>query len=120
MSLASPAIDTVFAALGDPTRRAIVERLAASEATMSEVAAPFAMSLSAVHQHIALLEGAGIVACEKRGRERWCRLDPRGLERVERWVGERRRLWERRLDALQLYLASGTAGTKTKKKRKRP
>src|SRR5262245_29907598 len=111
------AIDTVFAALGDPTRRAIVERLTGSEATMSDLAKPFDMSLSAVHQHVALLEDAGLIACEKRGRERWCRLDAKGLERIEKWVADRRRLWERRLDALQLYLTE--AKPKPKKKRKR-
>ena len=108
-------LDAAFAALGDPTRRAIVERLTASETTMSDLAAPFAMSLSAIHQHVALLEGAGLIACEKRGRERWCRLDAKGLERIDKWVAERRRMWERRLDALQLYLAD----EKPKKKRKR-
>jgi DNA-binding transcriptional ArsR family regulator len=117
-----PAIDTVFAALGDPTRRAIVERLTASEATMSDLAAPFDMSLSAVHQHVALLEGAGLIACEKRGRERWCRLEAKGLERIEKWVSDRRRLWEHRLDTLQLYLAEEKPEPKKnepKKKRRR-
>ena len=95
----------VFAALGDPTRRAIVERLTGREATVSDLARPFDMSLSAVHQHLTLLERAGLVAREKRGRERWCRLEPRALDRIERWVSERRRLWERRLDALEAHLA---------------
>ena len=112
-----PTIDTVFAALGDPTRRAIVERLTVSEATMSDLAKPFAMSLSAVHQHVALLEGAGLIACEKRGRERWCRLDAKGLDRIDKWVADRRRLWERRIDALQLYL--NEEQPKPKKKRSR-
>jgi DNA-binding transcriptional ArsR family regulator len=112
-------IEHVFAALGDPTRRAIVERLTASEATMSDLAEPFDMSLSAVHQHVALLESAGLIACEKRGRERWCWLDSKGLDRIEKWVSERRRLWERRLDALETYLAEDAPPSpKTKRRRK--
>jgi DNA-binding transcriptional ArsR family regulator len=110
-------IETVFAALGDPTRRAIVEQLAGAEAKMSHLATPFDMSLSAVHQHVALLEGAGLVACEKRGRERWCRLDTKAFDRIERWVAERRRLWERRLDALETYLAE-TKPRRRKRRRK--
>lgn len=110
-------IDGIFAALGDPTRRAIVERLAGHEATISELARPFDMSLSAVHQHLALLEGAGLVACEKRGRERWCRLESKALDRIEKWVAERRRLWARRLDALDTYLAEHAAGAP---RRRRP
>ena len=100
-----PSIDGLFAALGDPTRRAIVERLAYAHATVSELARPFDMSLSAVHQHLTLLEQAGLVAREKRGRERWCRLEAKALERIERWASERRRLWARRLEALDAYLA---------------
>jgi DNA-binding transcriptional ArsR family regulator len=112
-------IENVFAALADPTRRAIVERLTASEATMSDLAEPFDMSLSAVHQHVALLEGAGLIACQKRGRERWCRLETKGLDRIEKWVSERRRLWERRLDALETYLAQDALPSpKTKRRRK--
>ena len=115
-----PTIENLFAALGDPTRRAIVERLTASEVTMSDLARPFDMSLSAVHQHVALLEGAGLIACEKRGRERWCRLDTKGLDRIDKWVSQRRRLWERRLDALEDYLAQGsTPAPKTKKRRRK-
>lgn len=111
-------IDGIFSALGDPTRRAIVERLTGREATVSELAKPFDMSLSAVHQHLALLEGVGLVACEKRGRERWCRLETKALDRIEKWVSERRRLWERRLDALDAYLAEGGAGQPRRRKRK--
>jgi DNA-binding transcriptional ArsR family regulator len=119
MQLSQTTIENVFAALGDPTRRAIVERLTASEATMSDLAAPFDMSLSAVHQHIALLEGVGLIACEKRGRERWCRLDAKGLDRIEKWVSDRRRLWERRLDSLETYLATEPSGSRKPKKKRR-
>jgi len=117
MSNLQPAIESVFAALGDPTRRAIIERLTGSEATMSDLAGPFDMSLSAVHQHVALLEGAGLVACEKRGRERWCRLDAKAFDRIEKWVSERRRLWERRLDNLEVYLAD--TGKPAQKRRRK-
>ena len=113
-----PSIDGIFSALGDPTRRAIVERLTGREATVSELAKPFDMSLSAVHQHLALLEGAGLVACEKRGRERWCRLETKALDRIDKWVSERRRLWERRLDALDAYLAEGGAPAPRRRRRK--
>lgn len=110
-------LDGIFSALADPTRRAILERLAREQATVSTLAAPFDMSLPAVHQHLGHLERAGLIACEKRGRERWCRLEPRGLDRAERWIGDRKRLWERRLDALEAYLAD--AETKAPKKRRR-
>jgi DNA-binding transcriptional ArsR family regulator len=111
-------IDGIFAALGDPTRRAIVERLTGREATVSELARPFEMSLSAVHQHLALLEGAGLVACEKRGRERWCRLETKAFDRIEKWLSERRRLWERRLDVLDAYLAEGGTDAPPRRRRK--
>jgi DNA-binding transcriptional ArsR family regulator len=110
-------IEGLFSALGDPTRRAIVERLAGRDATVSDLAKPFDMSLSAVHQHLALLEGAGIVACEKRGRERWCRLEAKALDRIDKWVADRRRLWVRRLDALDAYLAEGGAPAPRRKRK---
>ena len=76
------------------------------------------MSLSAVHQHLTLLEEAGLVAREKRGRERWCRLEAKALERIERWVVERKRLWARRLDALDAYLAEGGADAPRRRRRR--
>ena len=111
-------IETVFAALGDPTRRAIVERLTGREATVSDIAKPFDMSLSAVHQHLALLEDAGLVVREKRGRERWCRLETKALDRIEKWVSERRRLWVRRLDALDVFLKEEGAAPPRRRRRK--
>lgn len=111
-------IDGIFAALGDPTRRAIVERLTGREATVSELAKPFDMSLSAVHQHLALLEDAGLVVREKRGRERWCRLETKAFDRIEKWVSARKRLWERRLDALDVYLKEDGADAPRRRKRK--
>src|SRR5262245_54037207 len=102
-------LDTVFRALGDGARRAIIEELSRGEATMSELAAPLTITLSAVHQHIAVLQEAGLVACEKRGRARWCRLDVTGLNRAEAWIRDRKRLWDGRLGSLARYLASESA-----------
>jgi DNA-binding transcriptional ArsR family regulator len=101
----SDPLDGVFKALGDGARRRILERLARGEATLSALAAPLEISLPAVHQHVTLLEAVGLVDCEKRGRERFCRLDTRGLDRAEAWISGRRRLWATRLAALDRFLA---------------
>ncbi len=101
----SDSLDGVFKALGDGARRAILERLARGEATLSALAGPLEISLPAVHQHVALLEEVGLVASEKRGRERYCRLDTRGLDRAEAWIGARRRLWHSRLAALDALVS---------------
>jgi DNA-binding transcriptional ArsR family regulator len=97
-------LDRGFQALGDATRRALVERLAAGPATVSELAAPLPMSLPAVMGHLKVLEEAGLVTSEKLGRVRTCRVDPKMLSQVERWVSERRQMWERNLDALGAFL----------------
>jgi DNA-binding transcriptional ArsR family regulator len=111
-------LDTVFRALGDRARRAILEDLSRGEATMSDLAAPLGVTLSAVHQHISVLQAAGLVACEKRGRMRWCRLDIAGLNRAEAWIRDRKRLWDGRLGSLARYLAS-EAAQPVKPRRKR-
>jgi DNA-binding transcriptional ArsR family regulator len=98
-------LDLAFRAISDPTRRAIVERLASGPASVSEIAAPLPMSLPAVHQHLQVLEKAGLMTWEKKGRVRWCRLESTRLGAVEEWIGARRRSWERRLDALGTHLA---------------
>jgi DNA-binding transcriptional ArsR family regulator len=92
--------DRVFRALADPSRRSMVERLARGPASVSQLAEPLAMSLAAVVQHLGVLEEAGIVASEKAGRVRTCRLEPAGLRRAEDWLGGQRTRWERRLDRL--------------------
>jgi DNA-binding transcriptional ArsR family regulator len=97
-------LDRAFTALGDPTRRAIVERLAGGPATVSELAAPLPMSLPAVMLHLKVLEESGLVASEKKGRVRTCRIEPEALSLAEAWVSARRRLWERRLDRLGALL----------------
>ena len=100
------ALDRAFTALGDPTRRAIVERLAGGPATVSALAAPLPMSLPAVMLHLKVLEESGLVASEKKGRVRTCRIEPEALSLAEAWVSERRRLWGRRLDRLGDILES--------------
>jgi DNA-binding transcriptional ArsR family regulator len=102
----SATLDLAFQALADPTRRAIVERLSRGPASVGELAKPFAMSLPAVMQHLALLEHSGLVQSEKIGRVRTCRIDPAALSQAERWINERRLEWERRLDRLGRYLES--------------
>lgn len=101
----SDTLDLVFRALADPTRRALVERLARAPATVSELAEPLDMTLSAVVQHLAVLEESGLVRSEKAGRVRTCRVDAPRLQAAERWIHERRTGWERRLDRLGEYLA---------------
>jgi DNA-binding transcriptional ArsR family regulator len=102
----SAPIDRMFHALAEPTRRQMVERLSRGPATVSDLAKPFAMSLAAIVQHLAVLEESGIVASEKIGRVRTCRLEPKGLHMAEKWINERRLLWERRLDRLGEFLAA--------------
>jgi len=98
-------LDAVFKSLGDSGRRSMLVRLSRGEATLGQLAEPLAMSLPAVHQHLAVLEAAGLVTCEKRGRERWCRLDVSALHLAEGWIVDHRQLWEQRADALDRYLA---------------
>lgn len=104
--MTAPSLDLMFQALADPTRRAMLERLSRSPASVSELARPFDMSLPAVVQHLAVLEAAGVVVSEKLGRVRTCRIAPEGLSRAEQWIHERRTAWEQRLDRLGDYLAA--------------
>ena len=106
-------LDRAFHALTDETRRAMVYRLSEGEASVSELAAPFPMSLSAVHQHLALLQEAGLVTSEKKGRVRTCRLNVDVLSQTEDWLRDRRQMWERKLDALDDYLSQEEGGEKT-------
>lgn len=84
-------LDLAFQALSDPTRRRMVERLSAGPATVSQLAEPLPMSVSAVMQHLKVLEGSGLVISEKIGRVRTCRIEPQALGAAERWINERRR-----------------------------
>jgi DNA-binding transcriptional ArsR family regulator len=97
-------LDHMFQALADPTRRGIVERLARGPASVSELAKPFEMSLPAIVQHLQVLEGSGLVSTKKVGRVRTCTLDSGALSLAEKWINERRRNWERRLDRLGAML----------------
>jgi DNA-binding transcriptional ArsR family regulator len=106
-----PSLDRVFHALADPTRRAIVERLSRSDASVSELAKPLEMSLAAVVQHIQVLEDSGVIRTEKRGRVRTCRIEPKALDAAERWIGQRRSFWERQFDRLGDLLAEDTQST---------
>ncbi len=98
------ALDLTYQALADPSRRAMVDRLVQGPATVSELAKPLEMSLPGVMQHLAVLEASGLVVSEKIGRVRTCRIDAAALTRAERWISERRALWERRLDRLGQFL----------------
>ena len=93
-------LDAVFQALADPARRQMVERLCNGPASVSELARPFAMSLPAVVQHLQVLEASGLIRSQKTGRTRLCRIQPTALSQIERWLGERRFVWEERFDRL--------------------
>jgi DNA-binding transcriptional ArsR family regulator len=99
-------LDQVFHALADPGRRSMVERLSLGPLSVSELAAPLDMSLTAVVQHVKVLEGAGLITSAKVGRVRTCRLELEALGDVATWITERRRTWERRLDRLGDVLSS--------------
>jgi DNA-binding transcriptional ArsR family regulator len=105
----SAALDLMFHALADPTRRRMVERLSRSPASVSELAQPLDMTLSAVVQHLQVLEASGLVRSQKVGRVRTCRIEPMALRRAEQWIAARRTTWEERLDRLGDYLAEHSA-----------
>jgi DNA-binding transcriptional ArsR family regulator len=98
-------LDRVFQALADPARRGMVERLSRGPASVSELAQPLDMSLSAVVQHLRVLEESGLVRSRKLGRVRTCRIEPAALRTAEQWIARRRSVWARRLDRLGAYLA---------------
>lgn len=98
------ASDQVFHALGDATRRAIVAQLGEGPASVSQLAEPLPISLAAVVQHVQVLEASGLVTTRKQGRVRTCHLNPATLREAERWLAQRRALWERRLDRLDALL----------------
>jgi DNA-binding transcriptional ArsR family regulator len=100
-------IDRVFHALGDPTRRAIVDRLCRGPVSVSQLAERLAITLTAVGQHLAILEECGLAVTEKMGRVRTCRMASTGLDALEQWVREHRTEWERRADLLGKLLENG-------------
>jgi DNA-binding transcriptional ArsR family regulator len=105
MAARRPNVDRVFHALGDPTRRRILDRLSRGPVSVSGLAAPLAVTLAAVVQHLQILEESGLVRTEKVGRVRTCSMEPGGLSVAEEWIRDRRSLWERRLDRLGELLA---------------
>ena len=105
----SHTLDTIFHALGDATRRAMLGELAAGERTISELAEPFAISLAAVSKHIKVLESAGLVRRDVRGRTHVCSLDPVPLMSADQWLGVYRRFWSGRLDTLERILRAEDA-----------
>lgn len=124
--MSSPAsLDDIFGALADPTRRAIVARLASGEATVLELAAPFDISLPAISRHLKVLENAGLISRGRDAQRRPCRLEADALEDINRWTQHTKRVWEQRFDALDDYLKKlqATPATKEKKRshgRKKP
>ena len=98
------ALDATFAALADPTRRAIVGRLAHGPASAGELAGPFDVSLPAISRHLRVLERAGLLVREREGRLHRCRLGPAPLDEAAKWIGRYRRFWEQQLDALETHL----------------
>jgi DNA-binding transcriptional ArsR family regulator len=102
-------LDTIFHALGDPTRRAMLGELASGERSVGELAGPFAMSLAGASKHIKILEAAGLVRREIRGRTHMCSLDPAPLMRADQWIGIYRRFWTDRLDLLEQILRADEA-----------
>lgn len=104
MDLSRGELDLIFTALADPTRRAILERLAQGSAPVSELAAPFEMALPTVMGHIKRLEDAGLITSEKDGRVRTCALRADAFEPVQDWLSSQRSIWEARLDRLDDYI----------------
>jgi DNA-binding transcriptional ArsR family regulator len=100
----SVSLDRIFYALSDQSRRSIIEVLSKKEASVSELAQPFNMSMAAVVQHIQILEESGLIRTHKSGRVRTCRIEPRSLEVIEGWLNQRRRFWEKNLDRLGEFL----------------
>jgi DNA-binding transcriptional ArsR family regulator len=104
MTYRSAPLDLAFYALSDPTRRAVISRLAEGEVSVSVLAEPFEMALPSFAQHLKVLEECGLVASEKRGRSRWCRLVQSRFNETADWMETERRRWAERLERLEVYL----------------
>jgi DNA-binding transcriptional ArsR family regulator len=115
-SAASDTLSSTFAALADPTRRAILARLASGEASVTALAEPFDMSLPAVSKHLKVLERAGLIARNREAQWRRCRLEASPLRDASDWIDQYREFWEERLDRLEAYLAELQQDTKKKRK----
>ncbi len=112
-------LSTTFAALADPTRRAILARLATGEAAVTELAEPFAMTLPAISKHLKVLERAGLITRGREAQWRPCRIRPGALKQVDEWLEHYRRFWDESLDRLDVYLRT-LQGKATKRPRRKP
>ena len=112
-------LDATFSALADPTRRAILARLACGETTVQDLAEPFAMSLPAVSRHLKVLEHAGLIARSREAQWRPCRIEPRALQDVDDWLDHYRRFFDESFDRLDLYLKTLQAKEPKTKQRKK-
>lgn len=119
ISVPADRLSATFSALADPTRRAILARLALGEASVTELAEPFAISMPAISKHLKVLERAGLITRGREAQWRPCRIEPDALKGVDDWLERYRRLWEERLDRLEAYLKSVDAGEKKERKRGR-
>src|SRR5499433_2960884 len=114
-------LSVTLSALADPTRRAILARLARGEATVNDIAKPFDISLPAVSRHLKVLEGAGLISRGREAQWRPCRLEPKRLKAVDDWLSVYRRFWEQSLDRMAAYLeelSEGENNERSKKKRR--
>lgn len=116
----SDRLDSIFHALGDATRRQMLDALMAGEQSVTQLAAPFAMSLAAASKHIRVLEGAGLIRREVRGRSHLCRLDPGPLARAHRWLAAHERFWSGRLEILERLLSEDDAPDRSRPRRQTP
>ena len=107
-------LDRIFSALADSTRRAILRALTRRPATINEIARPFPVSLNAVSKHVMVLERAGLLRREIRGREHYCSIEPRPLREAEEWLEHYRQFWEQRMDALEAYVARKYQASRSK------
>ncbi|HUL87013.1 MAG TPA: metalloregulator ArsR/SmtB family transcription factor [Pseudolabrys sp.] len=118
--MTSDRLSLTFAALADPTRRAILARLALGETSVLKLAEPFDMSLPAVSKHLKVLERAGLITRTRDAQMRPCRIDVRALQDADHWLEEYRRLWDERLDRLDNYLQTLQAKEKKRERKKQP
>jgi DNA-binding transcriptional ArsR family regulator len=111
----STELDRIFSALADPTRRAILRSLTRRPATINEIAEPFPVSLNAISKHVMVLERAGLLRREIKGRQHHCRIEARPLRQADAWMAHYRQFWDDRLDALAVYVDKKFKAAKTKK-----
>jgi DNA-binding transcriptional ArsR family regulator len=114
--MAKLSLDTAFAALSDPTRRAILARLMLGETSVGELAKPFAMSLPAVSKHLKVLERAGLIARGREAQRRPCRIEPRALKDIDDWLARYRRFFDESFDRLDVYLQKLQAGDRAQER----